>query len=80
VSAPAIAVRRRRSASSVGLLAAALADLDADFDELLFLCRSAEAELVQAAVELDAASLHARTGDLLARQLASATTSTRMPL
>ncbi len=50
---------------------AALHDLDADFGELLFLCRSAEAELAQAADDLDGASLHVRTRDLLGRQLAA---------
>jgi cystathionine beta-lyase/cystathionine gamma-synthase len=50
---------------------AALDDLEADFGELLFLCRSAEAELAQAAHDLDGASLHVRTRDLLGRQLAA---------
>jgi cystathionine beta-lyase/cystathionine gamma-synthase len=71
VSARTIEVGRSRSAECVGRWAAALDDLAADFHELLFLCRSAETELAQAAAELDAASLHARTGDLLGRQLAS---------
>lgn len=52
-------------------MVAALADLDADFEQLLFLCGSAEAELADAVLELDAASLQSRTGDLLARQLAA---------
>jgi cystathionine beta-lyase/cystathionine gamma-synthase len=72
VSARAIEVPWCGSAAGVGRLAAALADLNADFGELLFLCRSAEAELAQAAVELEAVPLHARTGDLLARQLVAA--------
>ena len=49
VSAPAIATR-----ASGGLVAEALIDLRADFDELLFLCHGAEAELEEARVELDA--------------------------
>jgi cystathionine beta-lyase/cystathionine gamma-synthase len=53
------------------LVAEALVDLHADFDELLFLCRSADAELEEADIELDAlrASLHGPTRELLARQL-----------
>jgi cystathionine beta-lyase/cystathionine gamma-synthase len=50
------------------LLAAAVADLDADFEELLFLVRSAEAGLAEAADELARATLHAGTRDLLSRQ------------
>ena len=61
--------RPRRWAARAGLLALALADLEADFDELLFLCDSAEAELREAVVDLDAASLHAGTSNLLTRQL-----------
>ena len=72
MGARAIEVGRSGSAEEVRLRAAALSDLDADFDELQFLCRSAEAELAQAVAELDAASLPARTGELLGRQLASA--------
>jgi peptide-methionine (S)-S-oxide reductase len=72
VSARAIEVGRDGSAEDVSLYAAALDDLDADFDELQFLCRSAEAELAQATAEFDAAPLRARTGELLGRQLASA--------
>jgi cystathionine beta-lyase/cystathionine gamma-synthase len=72
VSAGAIEGRLRRSAEDVNLFAAALDDLDADFDELQFLCRSAEAELSEAGAELDAVSLPARTDELLGRQLASA--------
>ena len=48
-----------------------LADLQADFAELLFLCRSAEAELVEAAVEIDAASLFGDTRDLLRCQISA---------
>lgn len=66
-----IELDRGRSPECVGLCAAAVDDLAADAHELLFLCRSAEAELARAAAELDGASLHARTGDLLRRQLAS---------
>jgi cystathionine beta-lyase/cystathionine gamma-synthase len=50
------------------LLGAALADLEGDFDELLFLARSAEAGLAEAAKELARASLHTRTRELLNRQ------------
>jgi len=52
-------------------LRASIADLQADFDELLFLCRNAEAELAEAADQLDAASLLADTRDLLRRQLSA---------
>lgn len=68
MSPPAIT---RRSTEAVELFAAALADLHGDFEELLFLCRGADAELLEATVELGAASLHAETDDLLARQLTS---------
>lgn len=71
VSTRTIDVPRSRGPESVGVCAAALDDLDADFHELLFLCRSAEAELAQAAAELDVAALHARTRDLLGRQVAA---------
>lgn len=67
MSAPATAARPRRRAAP--LLAAALADLRADFDELLFLCRGADAELAAAGPELDSASVRRRTRELLARQL-----------
>jgi cystathionine beta-lyase/cystathionine gamma-synthase len=50
------------------LLGAALADLDSDFDELLFLARSAKAGLAEAAEELACAGLHTRTRELLSRQ------------
>jgi cystathionine beta-lyase/cystathionine gamma-synthase len=50
------------------LLAAALPDLEADFDELLFLARSAEAGFAEAVEELAHASLHTRTRELLSRQ------------
>lgn len=71
VRAPATAHHPHRSAVPRGLLGAALADLQADFDELLFVSRSAEAELVEAGVELDAASLFGDTSDLLKGQLAA---------
>jgi cystathionine beta-lyase/cystathionine gamma-synthase len=70
VSAPAIAPARR-SAFSHTLLATALADLDADFDELSFLCGNAEAVLSDAAREIDAAPLHDPTHRLLTQQLES---------
>lgn len=52
-------------ASEEPLVAAALADLGADFDELLFLTRSAEAELVAADAELARASMRPRTREVL---------------
>ncbi len=55
-----------------GGYAAALDDLGEDFDELLFLCGSADAELARTQADLDAAFLSSRTRDLLDRQLASA--------
>ncbi|RDI73917.1 Cystathionine beta-lyase/cystathionine gamma-synthase [Gaiella occulta] len=58
----------RPPAASGGLLAAALADLRVDFDQLLSLCRSAEADLEAAEVELGAVALHEATRELLARQ------------
>ena len=71
MGAQAIEARRGRWRDGAGLCAAALDDLAADFDELLFLCCDGEAELAEATAELDVASLHRRTGDLLGRQLAS---------
>jgi hypothetical protein len=70
VTAPAIAPRSRAAAAS-WILVAALADLCADFDELLFLGRSATAKLDEAEVELGAASLHDSTRELLGEQLVS---------
>ncbi len=67
--ATSIAYRRRSAAH--GLFSAALADLSADFEELLFLTRSAEAELDEACFELARALLHERTRELLIGQLAS---------
>ena len=69
MSVPAISGRQLASARSDALLVEALADLSADFDELLFLCCSAYAELVEASVELDAASMRGPTRELLAHQL-----------
>lgn len=66
----AIGVGARRPAAQGGLLAAALADLRADFDQLLYLCSSAEVELDTAEVELGVAALHESTRGLLTRQLA----------
>jgi cystathionine beta-lyase/cystathionine gamma-synthase len=54
------------------LLGAAVADLGADLDELLFLARGAEAGLAEAADELARASLHTRTRELLRREHAHA--------
>jgi cystathionine beta-lyase/cystathionine gamma-synthase len=49
----------------------ALTDLCADFDELLFLARSAEVELAEAAADLACTFLHGRTRELLNVQLGS---------
>jgi cystathionine beta-lyase/cystathionine gamma-synthase len=72
VGATTIEVRQRGPADHGGLWRAALRDLAGDFDELLFLCRCARAELAQAAADFDSACLEARTRDLLGRQLAAA--------
>jgi cystathionine beta-lyase/cystathionine gamma-synthase len=72
VTASAIGAGARHSAARGGLHAAALDDVRADLDQLLYLCRSAEAELDAAEVELDGAALHGATRELLARQLACA--------
>jgi cystathionine beta-lyase/cystathionine gamma-synthase len=69
VSAIATADRPRASGSR-GLLAAALADLASDFEELLFLAESAEEELAEAALELARVSLPESTRELLSRELA----------
>ncbi len=59
---------------SATLLAEALADLRADFDELLFLVRSAEAELAATAADLDEARerLYPETFEMLAAQIRGA--------
>jgi cystathionine beta-lyase/cystathionine gamma-synthase len=67
VSAAATATPADQAASE-WLLAAAVADLDDDLDELLFLARSAQAGLAEAADELARASLQPRTRELLSRQ------------
>lgn len=54
-----------------GLLGVALADLRADFEELLFLCQSAQRTLAEAGVELGGASVHEATRELLQRQFAA---------
>ena len=59
---------RADDATSEPLLVAALADLGADFEELLFLARSAEAELAEAAEELAQACLPEPTRALLREQ------------
>ena len=51
------------------LVMTALADLTADFEELLFLARSADAELVEAERELSTACLRPRTHGLLGAEL-----------
>lgn len=71
VSACAFKAGSGFSADDAARWQAALADVDADLAELEFLCRSADAELVRAADELDAGSLWARTDDLLEHQLAA---------
>ena len=63
--------RPRPSGARRHLLEAALADLRDDFQELLFLCRSARAALDEAEVELSAARLHSPTRALLAAELAT---------
>jgi len=68
VSATAAATRADGAADEP-LVAAALADLASDFEELLFLARSAEAELAAADEELARASLRLRTRELLRREL-----------
>lgn len=67
MSAAATATRADEAAYEL-LLVAAVADLDADFEELLFLARSAEAELAEAGDELARGCLRARTRELLTRQ------------
>ncbi|MDQ3992360.1 MAG: hypothetical protein M3229_01740, partial [Actinomycetota bacterium] len=69
MSVAAIAEGRRPSAASAALLPTALADLRADFDELLSLCRGAEAKLAETAVELDSAGLREPTRRLLLGEL-----------
>jgi cystathionine beta-lyase/cystathionine gamma-synthase len=59
------------SGPSRATAAAALADLTADFEELLFVARSAEAELAEVASDLVHASLGDRTRELLTRELAA---------
>jgi cystathionine beta-lyase/cystathionine gamma-synthase len=68
VSATAAATRADDAADEP-LVAAALADLAADFDELLFLARSAAAELAAADDELARASLRLRTRERLRREV-----------
>lgn len=60
------------SAASARLLATALADLAADFGELLFLGGSAEAKLAETRSELRAAGLHEPTRRLLLGELDAA--------
>ena len=61
----------RPSGAPRRLLAASLADLDEDLEELLFLCRSAEAALDEAEGELSAARLHSATRDRLTGEFAA---------
>jgi cystathionine beta-lyase/cystathionine gamma-synthase len=72
VRVAATAEGRRPSAASAALLPTAVADLRADFDELLFLCRGAEAKLAETAVELGAAGLREPTRRLLLGELDAA--------
>ena len=58
--------------SCAGLLAEALADLEADFGELLFLWHSAESRLAKAELELAGVCPHESTRELLARGIAAA--------
>ena len=67
MSAAATATRAHGAAYEP-LLAAAVADLRADFEQLLFLARSADAQLVEAGDELARASLREGTRELLTRQ------------
>ena len=71
MSAPATASGPHGSAASGRQLAAALADLRADIEELRFLCRSAETALARTGAELGAGSLHEATRELLLRQVAA---------
>jgi hypothetical protein len=59
------------------VLSEALADLQADYDELLFLCRGAEARLAEVVAKLDAASLHRDTRESLSRRLSTSRRSYR---
>ena len=67
MSAAATATRADE-ATSEPLLRAALADLGADFEQLLFLARSAEAELAEAADDFARACVHMPTLELLRGQ------------
>ncbi|HEV8686625.1 MAG TPA: PLP-dependent transferase [Gaiellaceae bacterium] len=69
MSGAAIAQERRPETAPRALVAAALADLRADFDELAFHCRSGGATLAATEADLAAAVLEERTRDLLSGQL-----------
>lgn len=69
MSAAAIAPNQRAEAAPRALLASALADLGADFDELAFHCRGGEAKLAEAEADFAAALLQKRTRRLLSEQL-----------
>jgi cystathionine beta-lyase/cystathionine gamma-synthase len=71
VSAPASVVGPHTSRTSDRLVVTALTDLDADLDELSFLCGGALARLAQTEAELATAGLQAQTRELLCGQLAS---------
>lgn len=60
---------RLRASRSAGLVAAALADLQADLEQLLFLAESAKEALAEAAIELARVWLPEPTRELLAREL-----------
>ncbi len=62
---------RRRWPAPAGLLAAALADLDADFGELLWLCASAEERLAELGAELVEACPYRETHELVMRGIFS---------
>jgi cystathionine beta-lyase/cystathionine gamma-synthase len=69
VSVGAIAEQPRAASVPSTLLAAAIADLRADLDELAFLCHSAQTALADAETELAATALQPRTHTLLSGQL-----------
>jgi len=72
VTVSATVEARGDAAPSVDLAEVAVADLQADVGELIFLCRDAEAKLAEAAVDLRAAALHERTRRLLLGEVESA--------
>jgi cystathionine beta-lyase/cystathionine gamma-synthase len=67
----ASAARRHQPSATAGLLACALADLEADFGELLLLCDGGQAKLAALDADLADACLSARTRELLGRGVAA---------